>query len=178
MADKQAAQAAYAASDDSNESVIPVDWSAEEERKAKWKLDLIIMPILTLGFFCLQLDRGNISNALTDNFFDDIGITQNQFNVGQQMLSLGIVLFEVPSNMILYRVGPGKWLTLQLFLFGTVATFQAWMNNYASFISTRLLLGITESGFVSFLSHIDSIKALTSADSRWSVDSLHLVHPH
>ncbi|KAH7134912.1 alternative sulfate transporter [Dendryphion nanum] len=106
------------------------------------------MPILTLGFFCLQLDRGNIANAITDRFMEDIKITQNQFNVGQQMLSLGIVLTEIPSNMILYRVGPGKWLTLQLFLFGTVSTFQAFQTNYASFIATRFLLGITESGFI------------------------------
>ena len=72
-----------------------------------------------------------MANAITDNFREDIGISQNQFNVGQQMLSLGIVLFEIPSNMVLYRVGPGKWLTLQLFLFGTVSTFQAWQTNYA-----------------------------------------------
>jgi MFS family permease len=64
------------------------------------------------------------------------------------MLSLGIVLFEIPSNMILYRVGPGKWLTLQLFLFGTVSTFQAFENNYSSFIASRFLLGMTESGFI------------------------------
>jgi MFS family permease len=50
--------------------------------------------------------------------------------------------------MILYRVGPGKWLTLQLFLFGTVSTFQAFQKGYASFIITRFLLGITESGFI------------------------------
>lgn len=112
------------------------------------RLDLIILPLLTLGFFCLQLDRGNIANAITDSFREDINITQDQFNVGQQMLSLGIVLFEIPSNMILYRVGPGKWLTLQLFLFGTVSTFQAWQNDYGSFIASRLLLGITESGFI------------------------------
>lgn len=124
------------------------DWTPAEEKKAKRKLDLIIMPLLTLGFFCLQLDRGNMANAITDDFMEDIGIDQNQFNVGQQMLSLGIVLFEIPSNMILYRVGPGKWLTLQLFLFGIVSTFQAWQTNYASFITTRLLLGITESGFI------------------------------
>lgn len=124
------------------------DWTPAEERKAKRKLDLIIMPLLTLGFFCLQLDRGNMANAITDNFMEDINIDQNQFNIGQQMLSLGIVLFEIPSNMILYRVGPGKWLTLQLFLFGIVSTFQAWQTNYASFITTRLLLGITESGFI------------------------------
>jgi MFS family permease len=79
---------------------------------------------------------------------EEVGINQNQFNVGQQMLSLGIVLTEIPSNMILYRVGPGKWLTLQLFLFGTVSTFQAFQTNYASFIATRFLLGITESGFI------------------------------
>lgn len=106
------------------------------------------MPILTLGFFCLQLDRGNIANALTDNFMKDIGINQDQFNVGQQMLSLGIVLFEVPSNMALYRVGPAAWLTLQLFLFGVVSTFQAFQHGYGAFIVTRFLLGITESGFI------------------------------
>jgi MFS family permease len=125
-----------------------VDWTVEEEAQAKRKLDLIIMPLLTLGFFCLQLDRGNIANALTDDFLEDIDITQNEFNIGQQMLSLGIVLFEIPANMILYRVGPGKWLTLQLFLFGIVSTFQAFQNNYGSFIVTRLLLGMTESGFI------------------------------
>ncbi|EJT74858.1 hypothetical protein GGTG_08696 [Gaeumannomyces tritici R3-111a-1] len=125
-----------------------VDWSQEEEVRAKRKLDLIVMPLLTLGLFCLQLDRGNIANALTDRFMEDVGISQDEFNVGQQMLSLGIVLFEIPSNMILYRVGPGKWLTLQLFLFGAVSTFQAWQNSYGSFIASRFLLGVTESGFI------------------------------
>jgi predicted MFS family arabinose efflux permease len=125
-----------------------VDWTVEEEAAAKRKLDLTIMPILTMGFFCLQLDRGNMANAITDNFMEDVGIDQDQFNVGQQMLSLGIVLFEIPSNMILYRVGPGKWLTLQLFLFGIVSTFQSFQRSYGAFIATRLLLGITESGFI------------------------------
>lgn len=78
----------------------------------------------------------------------DVGINQDQFNIGQQMLSLGIVLFEIPSNMILYRVGPGKWLTLQLFLFGLVSLFQAFQKGYGVFIATRLLLGMTESGFI------------------------------
>ncbi|KAM0712282.1 hypothetical protein Q7P37_011376 [Cladosporium fusiforme] len=146
--------------DDEQVITIERDWTVEEEKKAKRKLDLIIMPLLTLGFFCLQLDRGNMANAITDNFMEDVGIDQNQFNVGQQMLSLGIVLFEIPSNMVLYRVGPGKWLTLQLMSYhfpsaeppsasgGTVSTFQAFQTNYASFIATRFLLGVTESGFI------------------------------
>lgn len=70
-----------------------------------------------------------------------------QFNVGQQMLSLGIVLGEFPSNMILYRLG-AKWLTFQIFLFGLVSTFQAFQHGYGAFIATRLLLGLTESGYI------------------------------
>lgn len=53
-------------------------------------------------------------NALTDFFFRDVGITQNQFNIGQQLLSLGIVLLEIPSNIILYRVGPSLWIGTQI----------------------------------------------------------------
>ncbi|TLD33169.1 hypothetical protein PspLS_00197 [Pyricularia sp. CBS 133598] len=124
------------------------DWSQEEESKAKRKLDMILLPLLTLGFFCLQLDRGNIANAITDTMLEDVGLTQFQFNVGQQLLSLGIVLFEIPSNMLLYKVGPGRWLSAQLFLFGLVSTFQAFQHNYAGYLATRFLLGVSESGYI------------------------------
>ena len=50
--------------------------------------------------------------------------------------------------MILYKVGPGKWLSLQLFLFGLVSTFQAFQTNYTSYLVTRFLLGATESGYI------------------------------
>lgn len=79
---------------------------------------------------------------------EDVGINQDQFNVGQQMLSLGIVIGEFPANMALYKVGPARWLTLQLFLFGLVSTFQAFQKGYGPYIATRLLLGLTESGYI------------------------------
>ncbi|KAK0632608.1 major facilitator superfamily domain-containing protein [Immersiella caudata] len=106
------------------------------------------MPLLIMGFFVLQLDRGNIGNALTDFFLQDVGITQNQFNVGQQLLSLGIVLLEIPSNLILYRTGPTVWIGCQILAWGLVATFQAFQKGLASFLITRLLLGFCESGFI------------------------------
>jgi hypothetical protein len=89
-------------------------WSAVEEQRLVRKLDMLVMSLLTLASFALQLDRGNMSapkqdhegagigeltarsgNTLTDYFLKDVGITQSQYNVGQQMLSLGIVLLEV-----------------------------------------------------------------------------------
>lgn len=66
---------------------------------------------------------------MTDYFLRDVGITQNQFNVGQQLLSAGIVLLEVriflkvvlsmltgkiPSNYVLYRIGPTLWIGGQI----------------------------------------------------------------
>ncbi|EWZ02473.1 hypothetical protein FOCG_07013 [Fusarium oxysporum f. sp. radicis-lycopersici 26381] len=127
---------------------IEVDWTEEEEAKLIRKVDFTIMPLLVLGFFALQLDRGNIGNALTDFFMADVGITQSQFNVGQQLLSAGIVLLEIPSNFILYRVGPAKWIGSQIIAWGLVATFQAFQKGLGAFLSTRLLLGLCEAGFI------------------------------
>jgi hypothetical protein len=58
-----------------------------------------------LGFYALQLDRGNLGNALTDTIMQDIKVNQNLINVGTQLLSAGIVILEIPSNIILQRVG-------------------------------------------------------------------------
>lgn len=80
-------------------------------------------------------------NALTDFFLQEVGITQYQFNVGQQLLSAGIVLLEIPSNIILYRVGPTLWLGGQILAWGLVATFQAFQKGLGPYLATRLLLG-------------------------------------
>ena len=87
-------------------------------------------------------------NALTDYFLRDVGITQNQFNAGQQLLSLGIVLWEIPSNMVLYRIGPSLWLSGQIFAWGFVATVQAFQHGFSAWLITRFLLGSCESGFI------------------------------
>ncbi|KAK7519667.1 alternative sulfate transporter [Phyllosticta citriasiana] len=125
-----------------------VDWSVDEEKRVLRKLDLIVLPLLVTGFYALQLDRGNIGNALTDYFLEDVGITQFQYNVGQQLLSVGIVLLEIPSNIILYRIGPQRWISGQMMAWGLVATFQAFQKGYGAYLSTRLLLGLCEAGFI------------------------------
>ncbi|PKS08524.1 hypothetical protein jhhlp_004909 [Lomentospora prolificans] len=125
-----------------------IQWTQEEENRLVRKLDTLLMPLLILGFFALQLDRGNIGNALTDNFFKDVGITQNQFNVGQQLLSLGIILLEIPSNLILYRIGPTVWIGGQIVAWGLVATLQAFQKGLPAYMVTRLLLGLCEAGFI------------------------------
>ncbi|PKS08198.1 hypothetical protein jhhlp_005474 [Lomentospora prolificans] len=123
-----------------------LEWTEEEERALVRRVDFLLMPLLILGFFVLQLDRGNIGNALTDFFLEDVGVTQNQFNVGQQLLSLGIILLEIPSNIVLYRIGPTFWISGQIIAWGLVATFQAFQKGQGAFLATRILLGLRMRG--------------------------------
>lgn len=61
------------------------------------------MPLLVLGFFVLQLDRSNIGNALADTITTDLGITTDDVNLGYQHMLAGIVISELPSNMLLQK---------------------------------------------------------------------------
>lgn len=106
------------------------------------------MPLLVLGFFVLQLDRGNISNALTDTITQDLGITSDDVNLGNQLMLAGIVVSELPSNLVLQKVGAPLWLTGQMGVWGTIALVQAWVTNKNSFFATRFILGVFEGGFV------------------------------
>ncbi|KAJ6164970.1 hypothetical protein N7470_003642 [Penicillium chermesinum] len=124
------------------------DWSDKEAAAVRWKIDFILLPILAFAFFALQLDRGNISAVLTSTITKDLAITTNQVNIGTQLLSAGIVLSEIPSNIILQRIGPRVWLSGQLFAWGLVATFQAFVQSYPAYLVTRILLGLCEGGFI------------------------------
>lgn len=57
-----------------------------------------------LGLLVFQLDRMNIASALTGGFAIDIGVDQDTINLGNQLMFMGIVVLEIPSNMILQKV--------------------------------------------------------------------------
>ncbi|KDN63975.1 putative alternative sulfate transporter [Colletotrichum sublineola] len=132
----------------SNEVTPEFSWSKGEEKEALLKLDCYLLPLLVAGFFVLQLDRSNISNAMTDTITEDLGITNNDVNLGSQLMSAGIVIAEIPSNLLLQRVGAPIWLTFQMGVWGTIALTQAWCTNIHSFFATRFLLGVFECGYI------------------------------
>lgn len=63
-----------------------------------------MLPLLFLGLFAFQLDRMNIASALTGGFATDINVSQATINLGNQLMFMGIVVFEIPCNMALQRV--------------------------------------------------------------------------
>lgn len=113
-----------------------------------FRLDCVLMTCLMLGFFALQLDKTNISSAITTGFTEELGISNNIVNSGNQLQFAAIVIFEIPSNMILSKFGASRWLSFECFSWGMIATFQAFMTNKASFYGTRFLLGTFEAGYL------------------------------
>ncbi|KAF7588373.1 hypothetical protein BBP40_005766 [Aspergillus hancockii] len=123
-------------------------WGAEAEQKARRKIDLSVLPLLLLGMTVFQLDRMNVASALTGGFGKDIAINQSTVNLGNQLMFLGIVVLEIPSNLLLQKIGPDKWIPVQVFAFGTIATFQIFLRNRTGFLVIRSMLGLAEAGYI------------------------------
>lgn len=68
------------------------------------RVDFLVLPLLYLGFFTFQLDRMNIASALTGGFASDINVSQSTINLGNQLMYMGTVVFEIPCNMAQQKV--------------------------------------------------------------------------
>lgn len=66
--------------------------------------DFQVLPLLLIGFATYQLDRTNLSSALTGGLAHDLSVSQNTINLGNQLMFLGVISLELPSNVILYKV--------------------------------------------------------------------------
>ncbi|KVD24522.1 MFS transporter [Burkholderia ubonensis] len=111
-------------------------------RKAAWRF----IPVLALAYFFNYLDRTSVGfAALTMN--RDLGLTATQFGWGAGIMFAGYCLFEVPSNLALYRFGARRWLARIMITWGFMAAATALAVGPNSFYAIRLLLGIGEAGF-------------------------------
>jgi len=111
-------------------------------RKITWRL----IPFLMLLYFVAFLDRINVGfAALTMN--KDIGLTSRMFGLGSGIFFLGYFAFEVPSTVILHKVGARFWIGRVMVTWGLVSIAMAFTRGPVSFCALRFLLGLAEAGF-------------------------------
>lgn len=110
------------------------------------KISRRIVPFLILLYLVAFLDRVNIGfAALTMN--RDLHIDASLFGLAAGMFFLGYFLFEVPSNLILLRVGARRWIMVLMITWGLVSVATAFVPGSTLYIVLRFLLGLAEAGF-------------------------------
>jgi MFS transporter, ACS family, tartrate transporter len=110
------------------------------------KAALRFVPLLTIAYLFNYLDRTSLGfAALTMN--QQLGLTASQFGLAAGIFFVGYSLFEIPSNLLLYRFGARRWLARIMISWGLVSAATAFVVGPNSFYGLRLLLGIAEAGF-------------------------------
>ncbi|KAL9590044.1 MAG: hypothetical protein Q9203_001148 [Teloschistes exilis] len=116
------------------------------QRKLVAKIDLRVIPVLSILYLLAFLDRTNIANASIFKLREDLNLQTTQYNTALTIFFVPYIVFEIPSNILLKKLKPHVWLSGCMFLFGVVTICQGLVQNYSGLLATRFFLGVAESG--------------------------------
>ena len=105
-----------------------------------------LLPFLMLLYLIAYLDRSNISVAALQ-MNADLGLTSQMYGLGAGLFYVTYIIFEVPSNVILARVGARRWIARIMVSWGIIACGMAFIQSAGQLYIMRLLLGAAEAGF-------------------------------
>lgn len=111
-------------------------------RKVFWRL----IPLLFACYIVAYLDRVNVGFAKLQ-MLSDLQFSEVVYGAGAGIFFIGYFLFEVPSNLILYKVGARRWIARIMISWGIVSAAMAFVNSATTFYILRFLLGACEAGF-------------------------------
>ncbi len=112
-------------------------------RKITWRL----IPFLCLCYLAAYLDRINVGLAKLQ-MADQLALSEAAFGLGAGLFFVGYILFEVPSNLVLQRVGARLWIARIMISWGLLSTATMFVTTPMQFYVIRFLLGVAEAGFL------------------------------
>src|SRR4030095_11246097 len=110
------------------------------------KITLRLIPFMFVLYIVAYLDRVNVSYAALQ-MNDALGFSSQIYAIGAGIFFIGYFLFEVPSNLMLHRVGARLWIARILVSWGILSSAMMFVKGIVSFYVLRFLLGIAEAGF-------------------------------
>lgn len=118
------------------------------DKKTTRKIDLRMMPMLIYIYILNYLDRTNIAAARLGFLEEDLGLVGTQYQTCVSILFVGYILFQVPSNMLLNKIGkPSLYISIIMTIWGIISTCTGAVQSYTGLLVVRILLGTIEAGF-------------------------------
>ena len=117
-----------------------------DEGQVLAKIRRRLIPFMFLLYIVSYLDRVNVGFAALQ-MNQDLGLSASVFGLGSGIFFIGYFLFEVPSNLIMERIGARLWIARIMISWGVVSAGMMFMKGATSFYALRFLLGLAEAGF-------------------------------
>lgn len=118
----------------------------DRQRKTMMKVSWRLLPLIVVCYLVNYIDRTNVSfAALTMN--KDLGLSSFMYGLGAGIFFLSYAVFEVPSNLILQKVGARIWIARIMITWGIISGLMAMATGPMSFLALRFALGAAEAGF-------------------------------
>src|SRR5882757_7007868 len=111
-------------------------------RRVGWR----ILPLLLLLYFIAYLDRVNIGFA-AQRMQRDLHFSDSLYGTGAGLFFIGYMLAQIPSNLLLYRIGARRMMGILMIVWGTISGSMAFVHTPIPFLTLRFLLGVAEAGF-------------------------------
>ncbi|KUJ08741.1 MFS general substrate transporter [Mollisia scopiformis] len=130
----------------SDEEIRHGEWTEEDERRIRWRMDVRMIPTVLMLYLMCFIDRSNIGNARIEGMATDLKLVGYRFNWALTIFYLAYIGTEIPSNLVLKLVGAQIVLPSIVIAFGLISLCHAFLTNFHGLLAARFFLGIAEGG--------------------------------
>ncbi|KAJ9617229.1 hypothetical protein H2200_000950 [Cladophialophora chaetospira] len=111
------------------------------QRKLKWKMDLIILPLLSTVYFFAQMGRSDLGNAKIMGMDKELGLSPGQYSNAASIFQVGYLLFQLPATLLVRKTGPPYQFGGAMFGWGLVTICTVAIHSYGSLMVIRVFIG-------------------------------------
>ncbi|KAF7592546.1 hypothetical protein BBP40_012770 [Aspergillus hancockii] len=123
---------------------IAVEFTDKEASLVRWKIDLIIVPMMTISYILSFIDKGILSTAAVYGMRTDLNLKGQQYSWTSSIFYFGYLLWQYPNSIFMQKLPIGKWIGAMIFMWGLCVSTTAGSFNFATLAVNRFFLGLFE----------------------------------
>ncbi|KAG5814141.1 hypothetical protein H9Q71_003403 [Fusarium xylarioides] len=120
-------------------------YSSKEDARVRWKLDLILLPMMALTYVLNYMDKVALSEASIFGIKEDLNLVGQQYSWSSSIFYLGYLVWQYPSSLLMQKLPIGRYFGVMIFLWGLTACTTAFTKDFATLCVNRVFLGVFES---------------------------------